>query len=297
MEASSGTDVVNCLRVCKGLRSVIVNSMSSSSAFRRKMDIAATASAVHKRAHRETVKVEFDNDIAYYSGFSALDGRWYDLTEGNSSVIKLTPGGEMQKVPIVTSRRMCSVYPTLNNETVFVKGSKKSGNLTLLKLGQAGAETFRDLLHISSLQECMPFSVYNTPPPCLTYRLFLKHEPCGSTVSVIMFLLNENGQMRDNVILHQVEIPDGYDSEHPDTKSILQHKASNEEVSINFHFFYLPSQIFLPQASRSSSLKNVAVLVLVTFSNSTVFYKYGRGHNINTVYEGTHLVTLSHFRN
>ncbi len=232
MEAISGTDVAYCLRVCKGLRSVIVNSMSSSSAFRRKMDIAATTSAVKKRTYQATVKVEFDNAVGNYY---ALDGRWYDLTKGNSSVLKLTPSGEMQKVPIVTSSRMCRVYPTLNKETVFVKSIKRPDNLTQLKHSQTGAALIPDPQYIEGLQECIPFSDYITTMLEIYCRLFVKHEPCGSTVSVIMFLLNENGQMRDKVILHD-QIPDGCDVKDPDlnTRRILQHMASNEEASINF---------------------------------------------------------------
>ncbi len=216
MSYISGTDVANCLKVCKGLRFVIGQCLYFSSRFRQEMDIAATASAISKGWIKSKYKLELSSKLGKNVSKTmtySIDRRWY--YNGRRKICfkpQLRKVSKPIQLPKVIGP-IYNVFPTMDPKYVYVQCSRR---LALLELKKSIVKAIFDPEDDIGLEKIPQ------EPFCIQYRLFAKSEHDGNRVIVIMRLVNSSRYAVKNVTLYHLEGNSNID---------LPHVSSNEEVN------------------------------------------------------------------
>ncbi len=141
MHNLSETDVARCMKVCRALRSVLRQCLTSNSKMRKELDVAATVRALKVGYVQSTLQVSFELEKTwgpvgpYYTNhpnfddsFFVLDNIWF-RKEGRTKwidIFKLGPHGEgvYFEEPLKTNSWLhdCNikVCPTTNAKRVFI---------------------------------------------------------------------------------------------------------------------------------------------------------------------------------
>ncbi len=247
MSNMSATDVARCLKVCHALRYVIAQSLNSNSSLRRKMDIAASVTAIRRCKLQSTTQCQFRHkydakqkkDLENsYGDIYALDQTWYHRCRytGKISIIKRSDEGEVT-VPSFRrwrllddykrrNRHTVSLYPTMHSDKVYIKQVKEEMalfNLTVSKRDRT-AEKFNPKHGIE---------LELSKPACIRYRLFLmKQEQPIIPHPLVMVLAGDNGIPSKCVTLYpfQKKILDG------GFPPNVYHQASQEQVLNKYEY-------------------------------------------------------------
>ncbi len=209
----SGEDMANCLRVSKGLRSVILDCMDRNVKFRHQMHAAATCSATKKsRASRSVSQIQICGSIGALRAVDSI------LLSGGRTVLKTNRNGKTLEIPIAKSAEgsrpwmLLNVHPTLDKDSMYLE---EECGCTLLDLSKSDVKTIPQPVQADRRE----WNFFGSEPRCLRYRLFSERKVCGEKQSVIMSLLDNSGKIRSEVLLGTIG-----------GNATLRHAASNEEV-------------------------------------------------------------------
>ncbi len=231
---TSGGDVANCLKVCKGLRNVIEQCISSSTRFRHEIDVAATTAAMAKSRIHSKLETKFRWKMPLnYDYMFALDDMWYYMRPEVDKIefIQLDQSSKSTKKGSFRTKR-CDTYPsfvihpTQDPSKVFVQDPIVG--LYPVKLGQGVAEMIPEHYTIEGKYNSR-FEKGHDRPCYIRYRLFVcsygAKDNNSKTATIFITLTDENGLFDRSKVLYKME------SLH------FKHLASNEEVMENCHTF------------------------------------------------------------
>ncbi len=229
----SGSDLANCLKVCKALRSMVIQCVESSSRFRHKVNCAATASAIAKGYAQSGPDVFFRlMPTAVWS----LDGVWYDRS--GRSIIRFCPTGcQMKPFGIMCgdSQQFChpdeSTIHSTTDDYRFVL-SCHSQSLLLNICFHSG-----DIVDDPEAEEEEEYEIqpWFQEPNCLRYRLFEVEKGTENElndIEIVMGILNSRGEITKKVTLYR--FTEEEQLMFPRTMYTLldrRHLSSNEEVT------------------------------------------------------------------
>ncbi len=233
-----GTDVANCLKVCKGLRSAIRQCLETSSKFKHVMDVAATAAAIGKGRILSSSKCTFTDGRDYHL-LCALDGIWYHRKHNQSSCTRLdsaelqpndstnNPSVAKGNIRISSWYSNIVIHPTLDPKMALVQGesclSSVVGVNTLVLDTQPIKLVHDDFCKwlLPSEHQRVEIGQIGQRPRCIRHRLFLLKNIAGERPNLVMNILNGT---KDNSINDYVVISK------PSSDKIM-HLSSNEQVT------------------------------------------------------------------
>ncbi len=234
----AGTDVANCLKTCKTLRFAIKQCLETSTKFKHQTDVAATASAIHRRKILSSSEFDF-SDGRKYTILCSLDNIWYYHRRDQSyipSLIKLdlpvhTTKARPLSVPNLNIRITSGdlfdvvIHPTLDPGVVLVQDYN---NLTPLKLASHSAELVPDVFYRQWVNDgCMALSSRKrlekrqstTRTRCIEYRLVAEG--------------HDEGRQDLTMIFYDVGLNKGVElSKFASGRVSIMHLASNEQVPV-----------------------------------------------------------------
>ncbi len=212
----SGTDVVNCLKVSKGLRFLVKQCILRNSMIRQKVDAAITVSALKKGF----ILSKFSHRMAFVGSCDAapafcLDGAWYNST--NKVLRKVGPHGKVIAATLpAVNYDFIRVFPTMDNKEIFVATNQK---LTLFNLDSKNKYSIVEDDETIEGEERIPQRLCY-----IQYRLYICKGSLENEVSIAMQPRNRYSKNpKDGVTLHMLEKKDH-------SNFTVHHMTSNEEV-------------------------------------------------------------------
>ncbi len=221
MSDFSGLDVANCLRVCWNLRLAVRQCLETNSRLRYEMDLFSTNSAYKKGQIKSRTIVDLNKDITNYPGnIWALDGVWF---KRQASIFRVCPNVNKAREFFSLAKdgklsKFFQVYPTGNDERFLLL---TSAGLSLIKLGHEHTESLCDPeptngdLEIPQMFQGPARSTY------VRYRLFARVD--GHSSSIVMALLDDQGEMTREVVLYQNQV------------SITQRKLACRQCTVQWY--------------------------------------------------------------
>ncbi len=217
----TGTDVANCLKVCRKLRFAIGQSLDSSSSFKQEMDIAASASAISNgwiksKTNLRPEKISSQNPSKVI--FFDLGRRWQPFDEREKPILI----GQQGKMLRIGFPKITNIFVPKAPKYVYAQYQRR---LVLLQL----ENTFTEDIFDEEAER--GFEKIPQEPYCIRYRLLAMDEHSEDRVTIMMKLLNSSGAEVKTISLYHLVGNSIMD---------LSHTASNEEVKIfNLYISYL----------------------------------------------------------
>ncbi len=220
----SATEVANCLKVNKGLRSAFGQCINLNSRLRQELNLAATVSALERRKPKSTAQVQLECKKGRTKGKRVVlfDGvLFYSYRQDRFSykdTIECNSKGDIvfYKAFSKTGAHYQSVvFPTRNPKRFFIKHLDKFGlaTMTLIEIEPGIVRTIGKYTQRAQVERFMK-------PYCVQHRLFFNYH------KVYMELLNERAEPERKILLHDFE-HDGNN-----ISGRLIHLASMEEVTL-----------------------------------------------------------------
>ncbi len=223
MSCLSATDVANCLKVNKGMRSAFGQCINLNSRLRQKLDLAATVRAIERRKLKSTAKLQLEcikyrtkgKCVVPFDGvlFYRQDGPLYKDT------FECSPKGDIvfyKAFSKTGSYCQSVVFPTTNPKRFFISDldNVDFAEMTLIEIEPGSVRTIdtSSKYYPSAQEGCFE------NPYCIQYRLFFNYR------KVYMDLLNERAEPERTVLLLDLKHDGNYIS------GGLSHVACIEEV-------------------------------------------------------------------
>ncbi len=204
----SGSDLANCLRVCKTLRSIVKQCLRTNSKLRHKVDCAATSSAISKGVMSGKPKIPFSK---MPKAVLALDGAWFD--KGGTTVVRISSYGYLQVFRLPRNdngQAICkldegTLQPTLDNRGDVLLGD--SNGVYLLRASQITPDSPTVTTIQCDIKNSVEFQPWFEEPRCARYRLCQFKDPASpGHGQIVMWILDRNGMIDRPVVLYNYQM-------------------------------------------------------------------------------------------
>ncbi len=202
----SGSDIANCLRVCRGLRWAIRQCLETNSRLRLRADQAAMASSLSKGWIQSKATIAFkglEEPPGYVS--CTLDGNFYN--PNRKTIVKLDSYGKQNNIPLPAGiKGVFNVLPTMQEDLVMADLGK--GKMALFKIlpHEVKEIKYETCPEYAKDQENMQ----KEPSCCIKYRLFTSEEDWEDSVIVLMKPFYPSLKSSKVVPLYKVSKDDRY---------------------------------------------------------------------------------------